>query len=154
MTAANTNTKKTASKAAKSDASSKVVDGAREYVARTAASAKERTDSAYEGVTKFNNGLEKTMNRFVVGYVGLLGDIAEATHANVKHALDTVEKVAGAKTFTEAAQFQVDFVREATTANYDRARTAFDATRDVVTEGVSTIRESANDLMPSVKKAA
>ncbi|MEM8753308.1 MAG: phasin family protein [Pseudomonadota bacterium] len=147
--------KKTAAKTTKADeATTKIVDSAREYVARSAASAKERTDDAYEGVTKFNNGLEKTMNRLVVGYVGILGDIAEATHANVKHALETVEKVAAAKTFTEAAQVQVDFVRESTTANYDRARTAFDATRDVVSEGVKTIRESASDLMPQAKKAA
>lgn len=154
-----TTTKTTAKKAAvKSDEgminTAKITEGTREYVQRTAASVKERSDSAYEGVSKFNNGLEKTLSRAVVGYVGILGEIAEAAHANVNHALATVEKVSQAKTLSEAAQIQVDFVRENTTANYDRARTAFDATRDVVTEGYKSIREGAADMMPAAKKAA
>lgn len=132
----------------------KIADSAREYVQRTAASSKERADNAYEGVSKFNNGLEKTMNRFVVGYVGILGEIAEAAHENTVRALTSVEKVAKAKSFSEAAQIQVDFVRENTTANYDRARNAFDATRDVVTEGASSIRESVSSVWPYGKKAA
>ncbi len=154
-----TTTKTTAPKAAvKSETAiidtTKIADGAREYVQRTAASVKERSDNAYEGVSKFNNGLEKTLSRFVVGYVGILGEVAEAAHANVNHALTTVEKVAQAKSLTEAAQIQVDFVRENASANFDRARTAFDATRDVVTEGYKTIRDGAADLMPAAKKAA
>ena len=58
--------------------------------------------------------------------------MADATHANVNHALSTVEKTAKATSLTEAAQVQVDFYREATAANYDRARNAFEATRDAV----------------------
>lgn len=133
---------------------SKVAEGAREYVQRTAASAKERTDSAYEGVTRFNSGLEKTMNRFVTGYVGILGDVAEASRSNLVHALSTVEKVSRAKTFTEAAQIQADFARENATANYDRALNVVSATRDVVTEGAETIRESVAGVSPYGKKAA
>jgi len=154
-----TTTKTTAKKIeAKADAAAfnttKIADGAREYVQRTAASVKDRSDSAYEGVSKFNNGLEKTLSRFVVGYVGILGEVAEAAHANMNHALATVEKVAQAKTLTEAAQIQVDFVRENATSNYDRARTAFEATRDVVTEGYKTIREGTAEVLPYAKKAA
>ncbi|MEM7545736.1 MAG: phasin family protein [Pseudomonadota bacterium] len=155
MTTTKTTEKKAAVKADNAVINTtKIAEGAREYVQRTAASAKERSDNAYEGVSKFNNGLEKTLSRAVVGYVGILGEVAEAAHANVNHALATVEKVAQAKSLSEAAQIQVDFVRENTTANYDRARAAFDATRDVVTEGYNSIREGASDMMPSTKKAA
>ncbi len=96
-----------------------VANSAREFVQRTAAAAKERTDSAYEGVTKFNDGLEKTMNRMVVGYVGLLSEIADASHENAVRALTTVEKIANAKSLSEAAQIQVDYIRENISANYD-----------------------------------
>ena len=133
---------------------SKLTDTAREYVQRTAATAKERADDAYEGATKFNAGLEKAMSRMVGTYVGILGEIADATHANVNHALATVEKTAKATSLTEAAQVQVDFYREASAANYDRARSAFEATRDAVNEGVATIRESASEVLPYGKKAA
>ena len=133
---------------------SKMTDTAREYVQRTAATAKERADDAYEGATKFNSGLEKAMSRMVGAYVGILGEVADAAHANVNHALATVEKTAKATSLTEAAQVQVDFYREASAANYDRARTAFEATRDAVSEGVTSIREGASDMLPYGKKAA
>lgn len=133
---------------------SKMTDTAREYVQRTAATAKERSDDAYEGATKFNSGLEKAMSRMVGAYVGILGEVADAAHANVNHALATVEKTAKATSLTEAAQVQVDFYREASAANYDRARTAFEATRDAVSEGVTSIREGASDILPYGKKAA
>ena len=88
------------------------------------------------------------------GLSGILGEVAEAAHANVNHALATVEKTAKATSLTEAAQVQVDFYREASAANYDRARTAFEATRDAVSEGVTSIREGASDMLPYGKKAA
>ena len=69
-----------------------ITKGAREYVARTAASVKERNDSAYEGVTKLNSGIEKTMSRFVGGYVGMMGEMAKAAHDDMAKALTTVEK--------------------------------------------------------------
>lgn len=133
---------------------SKMTDTAREYVQRTAATAKERSDDAYEGVSKFNSGMEKAMSRMLGAYVGIMGEMAEAAHANVNHALATVEKTAKATSLTEAAQVQVDFYRESSAANYDRARTAFEATRDAVSEGVTTIREGASDMLPYGKKAA
>ena len=131
-----------------------ITKGAREYVARTAASVKERNDSAYEGVTKLNSGIEKTMTRFVGGYVGLMGEMAKAAHEDVAKALTTVEKVAHAKSFTEAAQAQVDFYRDYASTNYDRAQTVVAAGRDMVNEGVETIREGASDVWPFGKKAA
>lgn len=161
MTAQNKiNATETVSKAAsamKADmekGATKAANTARDYVQRSTATAKERTDSAYQGVSRFNSGLEKTLNRLVTGYVGILGEVAGATHANTLHALSSIEKVSQAKTVSEAAQIHVDFVRESTTANLDRLRTAFEASRDVVTEGASTIRESVSEMMPANRKAA
>lgn len=131
-----------------------VTKGAREYVSRTAASVKERNDSAYEGVTKLNSGIEKTMSRFVGGYVGMMSEMAKAVHDDMTKALTTVEKIAASKSFTEAAQTQVDFYRDYATTNYDRAQTVVAAGRDMVNEGVETIREGASDMLPSAKKAA
>lgn len=154
-----TTTKKTAAKAKAETASvtegvSKITDNAREYVQRTAASAIERTDDAYANVSEFNKGLETSLNRVASGYVSILGGIARASHENVKHALSTVEKVAQAKSFSEAAQIQVDFVREAAAANYDNARSAYDATREVVAENAEAARERASKAWPFGKKAA
>lgn len=134
--------------------SSKIADSAREFVKRSAATAKERSDSAYEGSTKLNSGLEKALNRAVSGYVGILGNVAEATHANVTHALSTAEKLAGAKSFSEAAQIQADFIRENTSANVERVRAAVNNTREVVMEGTEAVREGVSKVWPYGKKAA
>ncbi|QIE56159.1 hypothetical protein G5B40_12225 [Pikeienuella piscinae] len=149
-----TRKKTTAKKTEPNAGATKIADGAREYVQRTAASARERTDSAYEGVSKFNSGLEKTMNRLVTGYVGILGEVADATRSNLVHAISTAEKVAQAKTLAEAAQIQIDFARDNATANYDRARNAVSATRDVVAEGVDAIREGVSGAWSHGQKAA
>lgn len=149
----NTTAKKTAPKA-DTFTTAKIADGAREYVTRTAVSAKERTESAYESAQKFNAGLEKTLTRVATGYVSVLSDLAEATRANLVHSLATVEKVAQAKTFTEAAQIQVDAARELATANYDRIRSAFAQGRAVVTEGVDAVRETVAEIVPAAQKAA
>lgn len=133
---------------------SKIADGARDYMQRGAATARERTDSAYEGVARFNSGLEKTMNRFVTGYVGILGEVADATRSNLVHALDTVEKVSQAKSLSDIARIQADFVQETTVENYDRARNAASATRDVVTEGAEAIHGGVAGMWPHDRKAA
>ena len=133
---------------------SKISASAREFVKRSAASAKERSDNLYEGSTKLNSGLEKALTRAVTGYVGFLGNIAQATHANVNHALTTAEKIAAAKTLAEAAQIQADFVRENTSANIDRVREAVNTSRELVMEGVEVARENASKVWPYGKKAA
>ena len=133
---------------------SKIADSTREFVKRSAATAKERSDNLYDNSTKLNSGLEKALTRAVTGYVGFLGNIAEAAHANVTHALTTTEKLAAAKSFSEAAQIQADYVRESTTANVERVRDAVSATREVVMEGVDVVRENASKAWPYGKQAA
>lgn len=133
---------------------SKMTDSAREFVKRSAVSAKERSDNLYEGSTKLNSGLEKVLTRAVTGYVGFLGNLAEATHSNVNHALVTAEKLAGAQSLSEAAQIQADFVRENTSANIERVREAVNTSRELVMEGVEAARENASKVWPYGKKAA
>ena len=150
-------TAKKAAEAVKEDASrvSQITDSARDYVLRATETAKDRTDNAYESVEEFNKGVESTMNRVVRGYVSLLEGAARVSHENVKHALATVEKVAAAKSLSEAAQIQVDFVRESAAANYDTARAAFDDVRETVTEGAEAVRARATTMWSKeAKKAA
>ncbi len=136
-----------------SKVTTKVTESAREIMRRTAATAKERSDDAYESATKFNSGLESAMNRVVGGYVTILGGIASATHDNVNRALTTVEKLANAKTLTEAVKIQSDYVRENTTANIENVRVAANVTRDVMMDGATTVRENVTKAWPYGKAA-
>ncbi|MGI9354270.1 MAG: phasin family protein [Rhizobiaceae bacterium] len=131
----------------------KVAESAREIVRRSAATAKERSDDAFEGATKFNSGLENAMNRAVGGYVTILGGIATATHDNVNRVLTTVEKLANAKSMTEAVRIQSDYVRENTTANIENVRVAANVTRDVMMDGAAAVRENVTKAWPYGKAA-
>lgn len=131
-----------------------VANSAREFVKRTACSAKERADTIHEGSLKLNTNVEKAMTGFVSGYASFLNNIADATHANVEHALVTVEKVAAAGSVSEALKIQADFVRENTTANFERVRDAANASREMIVDGAAAIRENAANVWPYGKKAA
>ena len=136
-----------------SKVTAKVAESAREIVRRSAATAKERSDDAFDTATKFNTGLESAMNRVVGGYVTILGGIATATHDNVNRALTTVEKLANAKSMTEAVRIQSDYVRENTTANIENIRVAANVTRDVMMDGAAAVRENVSKAWPYGKAA-
>ncbi|MEM7268224.1 MAG: phasin family protein [Pseudomonadota bacterium] len=150
------NTAKKTAEAVKDETSrfAQLGDNARDYVANAACSAKERADSVYANAEGYNKDLESAMNRAIRGYVSILDGVARVSHDNVVGALNTVEKVAKAQTFTEAAQIQVDFVRDSAAANYETARTAFEVARDTVTEGVEQARDRATAMWPAANKAA
>ena len=131
-----------------------ITETARDYITRTAHAAKERTDSAYESVGEFHKGVETTLTRVVTGYVSILDGFAQMSHENVNRALATVEKTAAAKDYVEAAQLQVDFVRDTATANYEIARNAVDQVRETLSEGAKSISDRANAMWTSSKKAA
>lgn len=127
---------------------------AREIVQRGAVEGKKQTETAYEGVTKFNSAFEKSMSRLVTGYVGILGDVAEATHANMIQGFGALEQVSQAKTPAEAAQIQADFIRDTANANMERARNAAASTRDIMTESIESLRDSLAGMYKFDKKSA
>ncbi len=141
-------------KSAAATATTKVADGAREFVRRSAVTAKERTDEFYDNAEKFNSGLESALTRAATGYVSILGGMMKATHENVDRALTTVEKLAAAQSVSEAVRIQADYLRENTNANVDMVRQAANTTRDAVMENVSMVRDTAAKAWPYGKKAA
>lgn len=132
----------------------KAAEKTREIVKRSSAAAKEQSTSAYENVMKFNGGLEKTMNRFVMGYVGILSDVAGATHTSFMKTVDAVERVAQAKTVSEAASIQAEFVQETMTRNLEGARNIASATSDIMNESAEVLRESVSGAMRMGRKGA
>ena len=151
-------TKKTATKAAKKveDVANDnaIAQSAREFVKRTADTAKERTDAAYEGTAKFNANLETALTRMAGSYVSFLSGVADMAYRNANHTIDTAHKLAAARSISEATQIQADFVRETTQANFDQLRTAFEGAREMVGEATETVRDEASKAWNGVKKAA
>lgn len=136
------------------EVSSKVTEGAREFVRRTAGSAQERAETAFETSKTYNTQLEDTLKRAAAGYTNMLGGIAGAAFANVQHSLAAVEKLAEAKSVSDAMQIQSDFVREHSAQNMEHARSAYDYVREVAAENMTTVRDGYSKMWPSSGKKA
>jgi hypothetical protein len=111
---------------------------ARDFVKRTASSAKDRVETVHARAADAAKTGEKFAASLLGGYASVTRGLLDATLANVQHALSTVEKVAGAQSINEAVQIHADFVRENARANFDRVRVAADTVKSVVTEGAES----------------
>ena len=131
----------------------RVADGAREFVKRSTATAKERADGAFETAQKYNSDLEGMLVRAAHGYANVLGNIAEATFVNVNRGINAAEKMADAKSVSEAMQIQNDYVREQSTCSMNNSRAAFEYVRNVVTENGEALRDTTAKIWKSEKAA-
>ena len=137
------------------EVTNKVTEGAREFVKRSTGSVHERVENLHETSKTYNAQLEDTLKRAASGYANILGGIADAAFANVNHTLAAVEKLAEAKSVSEAVKVQSDFVREHTAQNMEHVRSAYDYVRDVASENMTSVREGYAKMWPtSGKKAA
>ena len=128
-------------------------EGAREMVKRSTATAKERTENAYTSTKKYNADLENVLVRAAHGYANILGNIAEAAYVNVNRGITAAEKLAEAKSVSEAMQIQSDYVREQSQCSLDNARSAMEYVRDVMTENGEALRDSASKMWQGDKAA-
>jgi hypothetical protein len=128
---------------------------ARDFVKRGAAASIERAENVHEGATRLADNAEKLGSAIVSGYAVITRGLLNATLANVQHGLETVEKVAGAKSLNEAVQIQADFVRENARANFERAKDAFETVRSTVADGAKTVQSEVGKFYDfSARKAA
>lgn len=148
--------KNTASKvnaAEETKVADRVAEGARELVKRSTATVKERADDVYASSKKYNADLENVLVRAAQGYVNVLGNMAEATYVNVNRGIETAEKLAEAKSLSDAMQIQADYVREQSDCSLENARSAFEYVRDVISENGTALRDTATKMMRAEKAA-
>ncbi|MCC0040136.1 MAG: phasin family protein [Brucellaceae bacterium] len=126
---------------------------ARDFVKRSATTAKERAEAAHNGALNVTGSAEKLATSFVGGYANVVRGLFDATLANVQHSLDTVEKVAGAKSLNEAIQIQADFVRDNFRANVDRVKGAAEQARTMVADGAKTVQGEFSKVYSTDKAA-
>ncbi len=150
-------TAKKATKAVQDSATemtSKVTSGAREFVKRTTETVQERAEGAFETSKTYNSQMEETLKRAASGYANMLGGIAEAAFSNLNHTLDAVEKLADAKSVSDAVEIQTTYVREHTAKNMEHARSAYDYVRDVATEATGDLRDGYSKMWSANGKKA
>jgi len=137
-----------------SEMTSKVADGAREFVKRTTETVQERAEGAYESSKTYNSQMEDTLKRAASGYANILGSMADVAFTNLNHTLAAVEKLAEAKSVSDAMEIQTTYVREHTAKNMEHARSAYDYVRDVASENASSLRDGYSKVWPAGGKKA
>ena len=133
---------------------SKVTDGAREFVKRTTETVQERAENAYASSKTYNSQMEDTLKRAASGYANILDSMASAALSNLNHTLSAVEKLAEAKSISDAMEIQSTYVREHTAKNMEHARSAYDYVRDVASENATSLREGYSKVWPTNGKKA
>lgn len=124
---------------------------AREFVKNGAEKTASGAEKVHANTVKFVDSAEKISSSLVGGYANFVRGALDLTLANVKASLETLEKVAGAKSVNEAVQIQTNFVRENTAANIEKAREAAETARAAVVDGFKTVQAEVKDF---TKKAA
>lgn len=130
-----------------------IPSGLREVAQRTAAAARDQAESAHAAATKATAGAERLAASFVATQAEFCRGVFDAAFANVRHALGTVEKLAAARTLTEAVQIQAEYVRDNAQANLERLRTVAENARAVAEDGTQQLRKEFGKLQPGLKAA-
>ncbi|WP_158264314.1 phasin family protein [Nitratireductor sp. StC3] len=113
---------------------------ARDFAQRGAVSARERAEQAHLGVRDAVASAEKLTETVVGHSVSAARDVVEAGFANLRHALTTAEKLAGANSVGETFEIQAEFLRENAKANVERVRAAGEAAGKAAADSAAELR--------------
>jgi len=122
-----------------------IPEAAREFVKRSASTAKERAAEVHSGANRFAGLLEGA----VINYRKLL----EAAHQDAEAALVAIEKLAAAKSLSEAMQLNVDYLRERSEVGMARAKDTAAYVGQTVTGGVKAVQEGFAKVAPFARAA-
>jgi hypothetical protein len=122
------------------DAVSQIPAAARDFVQRTAATAKDRAASAHAGAEHVATALQDAVNVSVNGYALVGRSLLQGAYQNVEATLGMVEKLAGAKCLGDATGVYLDFIRDYGKANVEQVRATADIIRKSYANGDKAVR--------------
>jgi len=130
-----------------------IPQAAREFVKRSATTAKGNAADIHAGANKVTGALESGVINAVTGVADANRKLFEAAHEDAQAALVAIEKLAGAKSFAEAYQLYVDYVRERGEVGLARAKGVAEFVSEKVAEGIKTAQDGIAKVTPFAKAA-
>ena len=115
---------------------------AREWVKKSANSAKERAAEAYAGSEKVTDVLETAAADSVSEVAKISRNIQQAIYQDAEAFFAGIDKLASAKTFNEAVQIQSDLARARGEVFISRAKSATEYLGKLVSEGAKTAQDN------------
>jgi hypothetical protein len=131
-----------------------IPEAAREFVKRSAATAKDRSSDLHAEANKVTGAIEETL----VGAVNSLADlnrkIADAAYQDLNAAFTAIDKLASAESITDAYDTYVDYLREQSKVGVDRAKDAASFVSTKASEGFDSLRNGIAKFVPVRSQAA
>ena len=115
---------------------------AREFVKRTASTAKERAAEAYAGSEKVTAAIETAVADSVSEATKIGRTIQQAIYQDTEAFLAGLDKLAAAKTLNEAVQVQSDYARERGEILVSRAKSTTEYVGKLVANGAKTAQDN------------
>ena len=122
------------------DAVTQIPAAARDFVQRTAATAKDRAASAHSGAEQVATALQDAVNVSVNGYALVGRSLMQGAYQNLEATLGMVQKLAGAKCLGDATGVYLDFIRDYGKANVEQFRATADIVRKSYVDGDKAVR--------------
>lgn len=130
-----------------------VPQAARDFVKRSVEAAQERAASVHAGSVKATDAIESATIKGVSGFARLSRDMQAAAYDDAKAYFASVSKIAGAKSFGEAVQLHVDYLRDRADVNIGRTKAAIEYVTDSLADGAKKAQENLGKVV-SMNKAA
>ena len=130
-----------------------VPQAARDFVKRSVEVAEERVASVHAGSVKATDAIESAAIKGVSGLARLSRDMQAAAYDDAKAYFASISKIAGAKSFGEAVQFHVDYLRDRANVNMGRTKAAIESVTESLADGAKKAQENLGKVV-NMNKAA
>lgn len=127
---------------------------ARDFVQRSATTAKEKLAEVHAGANNATVSYEKAVGTLVNASASAVRGMLQAGFENSLATIAAVEKLAAAKSLQEAYQIQSEFAREYATANWARVQNAAETVKANVQDSVKFVQDETAKVVAFAKKAA
>src|ERR1700753_1783168 len=119
-----------------------VPEAARDFVKKTANTAKERAADVYAGSEKVTAAIETAATDSVSEFAKISRNIQQAIHQDAVAFFAGIDKLASAKSFNEAVQIQSDLLRAHGETLVSRAKASTEYLGKLVTEGAKSAQDN------------
>jgi phasin len=119
-----------------------VPEAAREFVKKTAGTAKDRAADLYAGSEKATAAIETAVSGSVTEAAKISRNIQQAIYQDTEAFFAGIDKLASAKSFNEAVQIQSDMVRTGGEVFVSRAKSTTEYLGKLVADGAKTAQDN------------
>ena len=131
-----------------------IPEAAREFVKRSAETARDRASEVHAGAHKVTGAIEGAVINAVSGVADINRELFKAAYQDTQATFTAVEKLAGAKSLAEGYQLYVDFLRERAEVGMSRAKNVAEFVSDKAADGYKSVQDGFSKVANFSKQAA